>query len=151
MSKWPNYPAVYEINTAVWLNELRRNTNQQVTLANVPQAELERLAGFNFDALWLMGVWERITAAKQALRLRPNSVEAYNKLGDAYYYAANFNEAIPAYTQAARLRPDMGEAFYNLGMTYLEIGDRAAALTQSRLLQPLDAELYQKLIGELRR
>jgi tetratricopeptide (TPR) repeat protein len=94
---------------------------------------------------------DAIKAYKQALRLRPNSVEAYNKLGDAYYYATNINEAIAAYKQAARLRPDLGEAFYNLGMTYLEIGDRAAALTQSRLLQPLDAELYQKLIGELQR
>lgn len=94
---------------------------------------------------------EAIRAYKQALRLRPNSVEAYNKLGDAYYYAANFDEAIAAYQQAARLRPDMGEALYNLGMTYLEIGDRNAALIQSRLLQPLDAELYQKLISELQR
>ena len=94
---------------------------------------------------------EAVKAYKQALRLRPNSVEAYNKLGDAYYYATNFNEAIAAYKQAARLRPDLGEAFYNLGMTYLEIGDRTAARTQSRLLQSLDAELHQKLLGELQR
>jgi Flp pilus assembly protein TadD len=94
---------------------------------------------------------EAIRAYKQALRLRPNSVEAYNKLGDAYYYASNFDEAVAAYRQAARLRPDLGEAFYNLGMTYLELGDRNAALAQSRLLQPLDAELYQKLITEFRR
>ncbi|MCA1566714.1 MAG: trypsin-like peptidase domain-containing protein [Acidobacteria bacterium] len=94
---------------------------------------------------------EAIRAYKQALRLRPNSVEAYNKLGDAYYYASNFDEAVAAYRQAARLRPDLGEAFYNLGMTYLELGDRNAALAQSRLLQPLDAELYQKLLNEFRR
>jgi tetratricopeptide (TPR) repeat protein len=94
---------------------------------------------------------EAIKAYKQALRLRPNSVEAYNKLGDAYYYAANFDEAIAAYKQAARLRPDLGEAVYNLGMTYLETGDRNAALEQGRLLQTLDAELYQKLLGEMRR
>jgi len=94
---------------------------------------------------------EAIRAYKQALRLRPNSVEAYNKLGDAYYYASNFDEAIAAYRQAARLRPDLGEAFYNLGMTYLELGDRPAALAQSRLLRPLDAELYQKLLNEFRR
>jgi tetratricopeptide (TPR) repeat protein len=94
---------------------------------------------------------EAIRAYKQALRLRPNSVEAYNKLGDAYYYATNFDEAIAAYKQAARLRPDLGEAIYNLGMTYLEIGDRSAALNQSQLLRTLDAELYQKLLNELRR
>jgi tetratricopeptide (TPR) repeat protein len=94
---------------------------------------------------------EAIKAYKQALRLRPNSFEAYNKLGDAYYYAANFDEAIAAYKQAARLRPDLGESYYNLGMTYLEIGDRLAARAQSRLLEPIDPALYQKLLGELQR
>jgi len=94
---------------------------------------------------------EAIKAYKQALRLRPNSFEAYNKLGDAYYYATNFDEAIAAYKQAARLRPDLGESYYNLGMTYLEIGDRLAALAQSRLLEPIDPALYRKLLGELQR
>ena len=93
---------------------------------------------------------DAIRAYKQALRLRPNSVEAYNKLGDAYYYAAEFDQAIGAYRQAARLRPDLPEAFYNLGMTYLELGDRAAALAQSRPLQSLDAELYAKLLSEIK-
>ncbi|MCA1818168.1 MAG: trypsin-like peptidase domain-containing protein [Acidobacteria bacterium] len=93
---------------------------------------------------------EAIRAYKQALRLRPNSVEAYNKLGDAYYYAANFDDALVAYKQAARLRPDLPDAFYNLAMTYLEIGDRNAALAQSRLLQPLDTELYAKLMAEIK-
>ncbi|MCA1616240.1 MAG: tetratricopeptide repeat-containing serine protease family protein [Acidobacteria bacterium] len=94
---------------------------------------------------------EAVGAYKRALRLRPNSVEAYNKLGDAYYFMGSFAEAVGAYKQAARLRPDLAEAFYNLGMTYLELGDRAAALTQSRRLEPLDAELYGKLMAELRR
>ena len=94
---------------------------------------------------------EAVGAYRRALRLRPNSVEAYNKLGDAYYFMGNFIEAAESYKQAARLRPDLAEAFYNLGMTYLELGDRAAALTQSRRLEPLDAELYGKLMTELRR
>ncbi|HEX8163730.1 MAG TPA: tetratricopeptide repeat-containing serine protease family protein [Pyrinomonadaceae bacterium] len=93
---------------------------------------------------------DAIKAYKQALKLRPNSVEAYNKLGDAYYYAGGFDDALASYRQAARLRPDLPEAFYNLGMTYLEIGDRAAALAQSRTLQTLDAELYAKLVGEIK-
>ncbi|MFL6211056.1 MAG: trypsin-like peptidase domain-containing protein [Pyrinomonadaceae bacterium] len=94
---------------------------------------------------------DAIRAYKQALRLRPNSVETYNKLGDAYYYDSNFDEAIAAYRQAARLRPDQPEAYYNLGMTYLEIGDHAAALAQGRVLATLDAELYKKLLGEMKR
>ncbi len=94
---------------------------------------------------------EAVGAYKRALRLRPNSVEAYNKLGDAYYFMGSFSEAAESYKRAARLRPDLAEAFYNLGMTYLELGDRAAALTHARRLEPLDAELYGKLMAELRR
>lgn len=94
---------------------------------------------------------EAVRAYRQALKLRPNSVEAHNKLGDAYYYLSNFREAIKAYEQAARLRPDLPEAFYNLAITYVEIGDHAAAQAHARLLQPLDAELYNKLAPELRR
>jgi tetratricopeptide (TPR) repeat protein len=93
---------------------------------------------------------DAIRAYKQALKLRPSSVEAYNKLGDAYYFASDFDDALGAYRQAARLRPDLPEAFYNLGMTYLEIGDRAAAIAQSRVLQTIDAELYAKLLGEIK-
>jgi Flp pilus assembly protein TadD len=94
---------------------------------------------------------EAIRAYQQALRLRPNSYEAYNKLGDAYYYASRYYEAIEAYRRAASLRPDLAEAYYNLGVTYLEVGNRAAAIAQSRILQPIDAKLYDKLMSELQR
>ena len=94
---------------------------------------------------------DAIRAYKQAIRLRPNSYEAYNKLGDAFYYAARYFEAIDAYARAARIRPDLGEAYYNLGMTYMEVGDQRAALAQSRTLQPLDAKLYEKLMSEIQR
>jgi hypothetical protein len=94
---------------------------------------------------------EAIRAYQQAIRLRPSSYEAYNKLGDAYYYASRYYEAIEAYRRAASLRPDLAEAYYNLGMTYLEIGNKTAAMAQSRTLQPLDAKLYEKLMGEIER
>ena len=94
---------------------------------------------------------EAIRAYLQAIRLRPTSYEAYNKLGDAYYYASRYSEAIEAYRNAAHLRPDLAEAYYNLGMTYMELNNKAAAVAQSRLLQPLDARLYAKLMSEIQR
>src|SRR5215210_7955473 len=94
---------------------------------------------------------DAIRAFQQAIRLRPNSVEAYNTLGDAYFYSGNFNEAIEAYKQATRINPRHAEGYYNLGMTYMEIGDRASAIAQSRLLEPLDTKLYEKLMGEIHR
>lgn len=94
---------------------------------------------------------EAIRAYKRALQLRPTSAEAYNKLGDAYYFGGRFDEAIAAYKQAARLQPGQPEAYYNLGLAYLEIGNREMALTQSRLLAPLDPEMNRKLLAELHR
>lgn len=94
---------------------------------------------------------EAIRAYRRALQLKPTSADTYNKLGDAYFFGAHFNEAIDAYRQAARLRPDQPDAYYNLGLAYLEIGDRESAMAQSRLLEPLDAELNKKLLAELKR
>lgn len=94
---------------------------------------------------------EAIRAYQHALALRPDSADAQNKLGDAYFYAGRFTEAIAAYQQAARLRPTEGEAYYNLALAYVEIGDREAAMAQSRLLASVDAELNKKLLSELQR
>jgi len=94
---------------------------------------------------------EAIRAYQHALTLRPNSADAQNKLGDAYFFAGRFSEAIAAYQEAARLRPKDGEAYYNLALAYLEIGDRDAALVQSRVLATVDAELNKKLMSEIPR
>ena len=94
---------------------------------------------------------EAIRAYQRALTLRPNSADAQNKLGDAYFFAGRFSEAIAAYQQAARLRPTEGEAYYNLALAYLEMGDREAAMAQSRLLASIDVELSKKLLSEIQR
>jgi len=62
MSKWPRYPVLYEINTWVWLDELRRKHQTRLDLGSVPAAEWDSLVQFGFDAVWLMGVWERSPA-----------------------------------------------------------------------------------------
>ena len=77
MDSWPKYPTVYEINTWVWLSELSRAHGRPLTLGDVPRAELERLAGYGFDALWLMGVWERSPGARRISRTHPALLEEY--------------------------------------------------------------------------
>ena len=62
MSGWPRYPTIYEINTWVWLSELSTRAGTSVTLSSVPAAEWDALAAHGFDAVWLMGVWERSPA-----------------------------------------------------------------------------------------
>ncbi len=59
MGSWPKHPLIYEINTWVWLDELSRRERRALTLASVPDAEWDQIAALGFDAVWLMGVWER--------------------------------------------------------------------------------------------
>jgi tetratricopeptide (TPR) repeat protein len=80
-----------------------------------------------------------------------NSAEAFNKLGDAYFFAGSFNEAIGSYKEAARVQPKQPDAYYNLGLAYLEIGDHESAMAQSRVLEALDVELNKKLLAEFQR
>ncbi|MEZ4515695.1 MAG: alpha-amylase family glycosyl hydrolase [Chloroflexota bacterium] len=55
----PARPVIYEINTWVWLDELRGRLGRPVTLGTIPASEWEAVAAMPADAVWLMGVWER--------------------------------------------------------------------------------------------
>jgi hypothetical protein len=59
MNAWPKYPVIYEMNTWVWLGELGQKYQSPVNLATVPDEEWDAIAAQGFDAVWLMGVWER--------------------------------------------------------------------------------------------
>jgi glycosidase len=66
MLGWPTKPFIYEINTSVWLNNLSKRYGHPITLANVPDEVINELAAYNVDAIWLMGVWQRSTAARKS-------------------------------------------------------------------------------------
>lgn len=62
MSKWPRYSAIYVINTWVWLSSIGSKIRRAVDLGSVPTAEWDAIAKFGFEAVWLVGVWERSPA-----------------------------------------------------------------------------------------
>jgi hypothetical protein len=64
----PLYPSLYQINTRVWLTQLARSLGRSVTLDDVPDAELDRLARAGFDWIWLLSVWQTGTAAQRISR-----------------------------------------------------------------------------------
>ena len=76
---WPENPTVYEINTWAWLTDLSSQAGARVTLADVPQAEMERIASYGFDGLWLMGVWQRSRGARRVSQTYPGWQEAYRQ------------------------------------------------------------------------
>ena len=56
---WPQYSTLYEINAWVWLSELSHKYDTKVDLSSIPAAEWDAIGTYGFDAVWLMGVWER--------------------------------------------------------------------------------------------
>jgi glycosidase len=71
-------PAIYEINTAVWLEHLGVHT-----LAQVPARAWDGLAALGVDAIWLMGVWERSPAGLEIALADPALTQSFRTaLGD---------------------------------------------------------------------
>jgi hypothetical protein len=52
----PN-PLLYEINTRCWLRELSERAGRPLTLASVPDVQLDEWRQLGFTHVWLMGVW----------------------------------------------------------------------------------------------
>ena len=64
----PRYPALYQINTRVWLTHLSGALGKRATLDDIPDAELDRLAKLGFDWIWLLSVWQTGPAAQRVSR-----------------------------------------------------------------------------------
>ena len=73
------HPFIYEINTWVWLGELSRRTGTAVDLAGVPGSEWDAIAALGFDAVWLMGVWERSPAGIAIALSNGGLVESFRR------------------------------------------------------------------------
>src|SRR5512138_420320 len=67
----PAYPSLYQINTRVWLTELSRTLGRPATLDDIPDAELDRVAGMGFDWVWFLSVWRTGAAAQRISRSNP--------------------------------------------------------------------------------
>ena len=62
------YPSLYQINTRVWMTELARGLRRPATLDDIPDSELDRLAGLGFDWIWLLSVWQTGAAGQRISR-----------------------------------------------------------------------------------
>ncbi|MCJ7651575.1 MAG: alpha-amylase family glycosyl hydrolase [Candidatus Lokiarchaeota archaeon] len=52
-------------NTYVWLDQLSKKYHRSINKLNeIPDEELDQLKGWGFNALWLIGLWERSQASK---------------------------------------------------------------------------------------
>lgn len=60
-------------NTYVWLYQLSKKYNREIkTLDQIPDEELDLLSSYGFNALWLIGIWERSPASRKIKQLSGN-------------------------------------------------------------------------------
>ena len=117
LSDWKANPIIYEINTWVWLRELSQRYGRAVTLADVPSGEIDALATWGFDAVWLMGVWHRGQATRSS----------------ALNYLHEYRQALPDITEA-----DVPGSAYAISDYQVEEqlgGRRGLAIFRARLRQ----------------
>ncbi len=67
-----NYPSLYQINTRVWLTSLSEMLGRPARLDDIPDAELDRLAGMGFDWVWFLSVWQTGSAGQRISRENPD-------------------------------------------------------------------------------
>jgi glycosidase len=57
-------------NVHVWLDQLSKRYGREITtLEMIPDEELDRLAGWGFTGLWLIGVWQRSRASERIKKM----------------------------------------------------------------------------------
>jgi len=60
-------------NAAVWLDQLSRHYNQEIRVLNdIPDDALDELASRGFNALWLIGIWQRSQASRHIKQMTGN-------------------------------------------------------------------------------
>jgi glycosidase len=100
------YPSLYQINTRLWLRSLSTQMGVKITLNEVPDDELDRLARLGFDWVWLLGVWRTgesgFKIAHEDPDLRREYLTALSDLQENDICSSPF--AITAYS----VSPDLG-------------------------------------------
>jgi len=81
----------------------------------------------------------------QAIRLDPNTADAFDGRGNAYSSKGQYDRAIQDYDQAIRLDPNYSDAFRDRGAAYYNKGDHDRAIQdydQAIRLNPSDANAF---------
>ena len=85
-------------NTYVWLDQLSRKYQRPITrLDQIPDQELDTLAGWGFSGLWLIGLWERSRASQKIKQMCGNPEAVASAYSLLEYRIADDLGGEPAY------------------------------------------------------
>jgi hypothetical protein len=112
------FPSLYQINTRVRLTEWSRRLGRPATLADVPDAELDRIAALGFEWVWFLSVWQTGDAARRISRSNPE-------------WRKEFRETLPDLTEDDI--PGSGFAISDYRVHKALGGDAALAALRERL------------------
>ena len=113
---------------------------EKMTAAEYYNYGLESIKKGGFD--------EAIAAWEKALKLEPTMVNAYEKLGKAYYTQGRFDKAGEIYRKELELKPDDPMIYYSLGVVYRmneQFEDAVKMQTKALSLNPNLATAYNEL------
>lgn len=105
---WMSNVVLIAKSTYVWLDQLSKRYGTPITrLDQIPDAELDRLARWGFNSLWLIGIWERSQVSQWIKHMRgnPEALASAYSLYD-YVIAADLGgeEAMAALEERCRAR-----------------------------------------------
>ena len=93
MRKWSKYPSIFEINTWVWLSDVSRKYGKPIELGSVPSSEWDAIGALGFDAVWLMGVWERSPASIAIANVNRDLLDDFRRALPDFQLADNVGSA----------------------------------------------------------
>jgi Flp pilus assembly protein TadD len=123
----------------------RAATKQKVAADAAPIVQKEELTAQQYfeQAFNSTDLDERLRLYREAIRLKPDFVEAFNNRGSARRDKGDLDGAITDYNEAVRLWPAYADAFYNRGSAREAKGDLSGAIAdynEAIRLKPDDAD-----------
>ena len=94
---------------------------------------------------------ESIEEFKQAIKIDPDYAKAHKTLAYVYTNFYMYKEAIEVLKVAIERDPEHAMSYYNLGILYNSSNDKDSALEQHEILNSLDFDLSDQLLGLIKK
>ena len=76
----PRYPALYQLNTRIYLQERGAALGRTATLGDVADEFIDELAHDGFDWVWLLGIWQTGEAGRRVSLSQPEWQREYREV-----------------------------------------------------------------------